>query len=342
MTKVPSSTFSSKGSSKGNPESPHPAEAASLLAFGRHLLWLTPLLFLAMVAFNIVTVRLGYSALPQLANIGYQLKRLDAAERVDTVFLGDSSLGRMIDSATSQALFGETTLSLALTGGEGYVGDLYMLQQVLQRQRPSRVVLVHTPDMLTRNIAWSAYFVVRPDAPSVDPPLYRGVREQLEIFVSKDLMVASLQGILARLLDRTLPFLDDGYVRGKPELVVRRSFDPTAPMAFEVEDINPEKTLFLDLVIDLCAREGLDCRYAFGPIWNEICANSLPYLETVAAIIEARGMPVVDGTPLCVPIEDLDDTEDHVRPSRRAHYTAELHARLEAYERTRNPASGPP
>jgi hypothetical protein len=333
MTRVPSSTFNSEGT--------RASEAASLVAFGRNLLWLTPLLFLAMVAFNIVTVRLGYSALPQLANIGYQLERLDAAERVDTVFFGDSSLGQLIDSATWQALFGETTLSLALTGGEGYVGDLYMLQQVLQRHRPSRVVLVHTADMLTRNIAWSAYFAIRPDAPSVNPPLKRLVREPLEIFVSKDLLVASLEGILARLLDRTLPFLVDGYVRGKPALVVRRSFDPTAPMVFAVEDINPEKTLFLDLVIALCAREGLDCRYAFGPIWDEVCTSSVPYLETVAALIEARGMPVVDGTPICVPVEDLDNTEDHVLPSTRAHYTAELHARLEADERARNRRAGP-
>jgi len=229
-----------------------------------------------------------------------------------------------------------------LTGGEGYVGDLYMLQQVLERQRPSHVVLVHTPDMLTRNIAWSAYFAIRPDAPSVKPPLKRLVREQLEIFVSKDVLVASLQGILARLLDRTLPFLVDGYVRGKPALVVRRSFDPTAPMVFEVEDINPEKTLFLDLVIALCDREGLDCRYAFGPIWDEVCRSSVPYLEAAAALIEARGMPVVDGTPICVPIEHLDDTEDHVLPATRPHYTAELFARHEAFERARNLADGPP
>ena len=334
MTKVPSSTSNSNAT--------RASELVSLIAFGRHLLWLTPLLFLGMVAFNIVTVRLGYSALPQLANIGYQLEKLDTAERVDTVFFGDSSLGQLIDSATWQALFGETTLSLALTGGEGYVGDLYMLQQVLQRHRPGRVVLVHTADMLTRNIAWSAYFVIRPDAPSVHPPLKRLIREPLEIYVSKDLLVASLQGILARLLDRTLPFLVDGYVRGKPELVIRRSFDPAAPMVFEVEDINPEKTLFLDVVIDLCAREGLDCVYAFGPLWDEVCESSSAYLESVAAFIEARGMPVVDGTPICVPVEYLDNTEDHVLPITRAHYTAELFARLEAFERARRLAAGSP
>ena len=330
MTKVPSSTSNSEI-----------ARPAQLVAFGRHLLWLTPLLFFGMLAFNIVTVRLGYSALPQLANIGYQVAKLDTVEGVDTVFFGDSSLGSLIDRATWQVLFGETTLSLALTGQEGYVGDLYLLQQVLERHRPGRVVLVHTPDMLTRNIAWDSYFVIRPDAPSVSPPLKRVIREVRRLYFSKDLLVASLQGILARVLDRTLPFLVDGYVRGKPALVVRRSFDPTAPMVFEIEDINPEKTLFLDLVIDLCDREGLDCLYAFGPIWDEVCESSAPYLETVRAFIEARGMPVVDGTPICVPLQDLDDAEDHVLPTTRAHYTAELHARLQAFEQQRRTAAEP-
>lgn len=330
MTTVSSSTSSS--------EAVHAVETVRLAAFGRHLLWLVPVFFMLMVGFNMATVRLGLSALPQLANIGVQLDKLELARHIDTVFFGDSSLGRMIDMTTWQALSDEQGLSLSLTGGEGYVGDLFMLQQVSKRHRPSRVVLVHTPDMLMRDIAWSAYSVMRPEAPSIDSPLSRLIGERFEIYVSKDLLVGSLEGIVNALLDRSLPFVDDGYVTGKPPLVVRRSFDPAAPMVFEVADIEPEKILFLDLVIERCVREKLDCVYAFGPIWDEVCETSAPYLEAARDLIEARGMPVVDGTPLCVPLADLDNTEDHIVRTRRAHYTALLHARLVAFERAREPA----
>jgi hypothetical protein len=317
-------------------------EARRVVWLGRQLLWLAPLLFVLMVTFNIVTVRLGLSALPQLANVGFQLAKLDAVERIDTVFLGDSSLGRMIDMSKWQALSGETSLSLALTGGEGYVGDLYILQQILRRHRPGRVVLVHTPDMLTRNIAWSAYFVLRPDAPSIDPPFERWVRDQIGVYLSADLFMASLKGILMRFLDRSLPFFEDGYVSGKPALFVRRRFDPKDLVALEVDDVNPDKTLFLDLVAGLCRREGLDCVYAFGPIWDAVCANSEPYFDVARELVAARGIPVVSGTPICVPLDDLDDTEDHIAWSTRPHYTAEFHARLEAFERQRRTEAGAP
>ena len=314
-------------------------EVRRLVAVGRLLLWLTPLLFFGMVAFNIVTVRLGYSTLPQLANIRAQLRKLEAAERVDTVFFGDSSLGRLIDRETWQAVFGETSLALPLTGGEGYVGDLYLLQQVLKRDRPRRVVLVHTADMLTRNIAWSAYFVIRPDAPSIDPPFERWLRDQIKAYMSAELLVASLEGGVTRLLDRSLPLLADGFVDPAPALVPHR-FDPKAPIVFDAADINLEKTLFFDLVAELCAREGLDCRYAFGPLWDAVCESSQPYLAAARAVIEARGMPVVDGTPICVPLEHLDDSEDHIVREKRAWYTAEFHARLEAFEAQRRAPAG--
>ena len=285
-----------------------------------------------MVTFNIVTVRLGLSALPQLANIGSQLEKLEKAERIDTIFLGDSSLGVMFDSSTWQALAGETGLSLALTGREGYVGDLFMLQQVLKRQRPRRVILVHTADMLSRSVAWRAFFLIRPDAPSIRPPLERWFRDQIKVYFSADLLVASLNGGLMRLLDRPLPFLVDGFVRARPALVVRRLFDPSRPSGFDVADINPEKTLFLDLVVELCERENLDCVYAFGPLWDAVCEWSEPYLAASRTLIEARGMPVVDGTPLCTPLEDLSNTVDHIIRSKRGQYTAALHARLAAFE----------
>lgn len=330
MTKAPSSIF--------NSEQAGARARRQLLVFGGHLLWLTPLLFAALVAFNVVTVRLGLPALPQLANIEFQRERLAAAERIDTLFIGDSSLAAMFDPPTWRSLAGEPGLATSLTGAEGYVGGLYLLQRALEQHRPRRVVFVHTADMLTRNVAWRAWFVLRPDTAPVRPPWRRWLRDPLRVYVSAELFFAALKGAVLRLLDRPLPFLVDGFVRPAPALVPGR-FAPAEPIAFDVADIDPEKALFLDLIVELCAREGLDCVYAFGPLWDVACAGSQPYLAAARAVIEGRGMPVVDGTPLCAPLAHLDDTEDHVAPDQRGRYTAELHARLAAFEQQRRSAA---
>ena len=52
--------------------------------------------------------------------------------------------------------------------------------------------------------------------------------------------------------------------------------------------------------------------------------------------IRSAGLPVVAGTPLCAPAQDLDDTIDHVVQGRMVFYTKALHDRLEGQATTRN------
>jgi hypothetical protein len=308
--------------------------AAGLARFGRRLLWLAPLLAAALVAFNVWAIRLGLPATPQLANIAYQIERVAAADRVETVLLGDSSLGHLFDSRTWERLAGEPALSLALTGAEGYAGDLAMLQHVLARHRPRRVVLVHTPDMPTRSVAWQAFLVMRPDAPSISLPPVRWLREQHRVHVSGEVLFSSLKGAVRKLVGLPPPFLRDGYVHGRTPLAVERRFAVEEPLRLDPAEIDPEKALFLELIVDRCAAAGLDCRYAFGPVWDAVCASSSDYLAAARTWIEEIGMPVVAGTPICVLLDHLDDTIDHVLPAVRARYTAELHTLLTAARQT--------
>lgn len=299
--------------------------AAALAGFGRLLLWLVPLLLAGLVTFNVMAIRLGLPATPQLANIAYQTERAAGAGQIHTLLLGDSSLGHLFDARTWEGLAGAPALALPLTGAEGYVGDLALLQRVLARQRPERVVLVHTPDMPTRNVAWRAILVMRPDAPTVPIPPWRWLREQQRVHVSGEVLFASLTGAATRLVGRKPPYLVDGYVLGRTPLVHQRRFDPEVPPLLDAAELDPEKTVFLELIVELCAAEGLDCVHAFGPVWDAVCEGSADYLAAARAWIEAIGMTVVAKSPICVPLDHLDDTIDHVLPEERARYTAALH-----------------
>jgi hypothetical protein len=310
-------------SSTSSSEPPARPESA-LVDFGVRLLWLVPGCLVLLIALNAAAIRFDLAATPQLANIHLQIARLERAERVDTLLLGDSSLGRLFDPATWDALAGERSLGLPLTGAEGYAGDLGLLQRLLAAHRPRRVVLMHTADMPTRQIAWQGHLIARPPhAPPVPMPLHERLGEWRKLLVNGELLRATLRGLAYRATGRPWPFLGARFVE-LPARLRRPIFDPASAPVFSAGDLRPEKRLFLDRLAALCAAERLDCRYAIGPLWDAVCASSTTYLEASRAFIESSGLPVIEGTPFCVPASDLDDTLDHVRAERMAGYTARL------------------
>lgn len=310
-----------------------------LVRFGLRLLWLAPLVFVLLMGVNALALRFDIAALPELANFHQQQRKLAAASAdggFDTLFLGDSSLGRMMDTPTWERITGERSLQLALTGGEGFAGDIGMLQRALLVHRPKRVVLVHTPDMPTRGISWNGYLLTRPaGAARVDMPPDRLLAATAQLLINGQLLRAIVRGLPYSLTGRDWPFLDDAHVRGRERLLgagpaIARA-ETLAPSA-----IKPEGQLFLEKIAALCAAEGLDCRFAFGPVWEGICATSADYLAAARAFVEGAGLPVVAGTPLCAAAQDLDDTIDHVVQGRMVFYTKALHDRLEGQATTRN------
>ena len=59
----------------------------------------------------------------------YQLKKLSTEEDVDTIFIGDSSLGNSINADLFSAQGATKALNLALTGNYGYAGSYNMLKK---------------------------------------------------------------------------------------------------------------------------------------------------------------------------------------------------------------------
>lgn len=304
-------------------------EQVLLRRFGIRLLWLVPLAIVLLMALNAVALRFDIATRPELANFHQQQRKLAAAGEFDTLFLGDSSLGRMMDTPTWQTMTGERSLHLALTGGEGFAGDLGMLQRALLVHRPARVVLVHTPDMPTRDVAWSGYLLTRPGGvESLDIPLDRLIEATAELLINGQLLRASARGLAYHLLGLDWPFLDGGHVRGRERLLGAgpsiANAEPLSP-----SDIRPENRDMLERIAALCEAAAIDCRFAFGPVWEGLCDGSTAYLEAARSFVESSGLPVVAGTPLCAPASDLDDAVDHVVRERRVFYMRMLHDRLE-------------
>lgn len=258
-----------------------------------------------------------------------QIGKLDAAPALDTVFLGDSSLGNAIDAGVWRDLAGRPTLNLALTGAYGYAGTRNMLRHVLQRGRPRTVIVMQTLDMMTRE-------------PSELGDLYTslglddaglGLGGFFRVYLNLTTVRTALAGWAGRLMGAE----EDGLAPGADYVPQGARLDPAtldrlaAEEPIEVEAIRPEAAADLRAIAALCRANGVACVYVHGPTYAAYCRTAGDYLKRVDAIIEAAGLPVPGSTPLCMKPADVGNTLDHVRPGRKAAFTRLHHEVLRRF-----------
>jgi hypothetical protein len=88
----------------------------------------------------------GIYACFDCALLKYQELKIESLSDVDTVILGDSSVGFALDARAFSELSGRKTVNLALTGyNYGFPGAYALLNQLLAKARPNNVVIAITP-----------------------------------------------------------------------------------------------------------------------------------------------------------------------------------------------------
>lgn len=242
----------------------------------------------------------------------YQLAKLKSRSSVDVVFLGDSSLGNSIDAQYFASRTGFSTANLALTGAYGYGGTYNMLRRTLAVWRPKVVVIMQTPDMLTRgNIHEGFIHTVQNARELVTVPL----RDLVAGIANLDNVVSMLRR-LVRSTGLTTEALDNDYIRQGPPLDLRRSFSNFRP-----DGINRSQKQYVELISRTCNDAGVQCLYAHGPLLEQPCIQSDDYFREANAIINGAGLTIIVGTPLCIPVDSIGDAVDHVSPAHKRQFT---------------------
>lgn len=248
----------------------------------------------------------------------FQRAKLDAAGEVHTVFVGDSSLGNAIDARIWSARTGEPALNLALTGAFGYGGSLNMIRRVQAHGGLRRVVIMQTPDMLTRGISYRGYLLT-------SDRLFPFDAVPLSVMVDAYLSLDTALSVVTKMYSRSAPPAVDpmrDYVEQTRPLSARPSFVRRyRTLRLDTTAIVPDSLLYLHEIATLCRAGNLECLYAHGPILDVYCASSSDYFKAANALIESTGLRVVAGTPVCMPLAEAGDSEDHVRPDLRSGYT---------------------
>jgi hypothetical protein len=269
---------------------------------------------------------------PYQVNYRFQLDKIERSRPIETLFVGDSSLGAMLDTEVWAQLSNRSALHLALTGSDGYAGSLNMARRSLDRLRPRNLVIVHTLDMMTRDVAYVGFLQTNPEPrDEVGIPLYSRVIERFQLYTSRELVVGTVRGLMGKALGTPPTQMGKEYI-----LLPAISGAPTEtglskPPILSEREINPRKITFLRQLGTLCRARTLNCIYAHGPLYDEVCRASQAYLHAVQRHILSTGIDLVEGTPVCVPRSELGDAIDHVKQDLKAHYTKRYYELIAPY-----------
>ena len=248
---------------------------------------------------------------------------------VDTVILGDSSIGYGLDAKIFSELSRRKTVNLALTGFNYGPGGAYvLLREVLSQARPKNVVIalsVQTLSVAMWKIKWRPIrgFI---QAARRHPQLLFTVNREVSWQATKELGV--------ELFDKQLLLEGLDYLRGARPVISDdfSRYDYYAPgtdvvqvpknSTYALEGVPPlDYDVFFEKIARLCRANGVNCIFMYGPLMQKFVEHSQMTIRALTSQIERAGIKVISQSPIEIPDQDLGNTINHIQPRLRAAYT---------------------
>ena len=238
--------------------------------------------------------------------------------------MGDSSLGNAINAELFSSLSGHNAVNLALTGSYGSGGAYNMTYKVLQHHAPSLIVVMQSIDVMRRKEAFPGfYFSAEPSQLLTTSPI-----RILELYFSLKTARRVVEQLWKNGLAKPAKLFVDDYI-GQTSVYsppAELGMDPLLPNMVAQAQLD-----YVGQIAELCRHHGTECVYAYGPIYDAYCTQAADYVAKVESGVAATGLPIVAGTPLCIPEIELGDTVDHVRPDLKDIYTRRYFELLRPY-----------
>ncbi|TAK91062.1 MAG: hypothetical protein EPO06_07055 [Burkholderiaceae bacterium] len=267
---------------------------------------------------NSLALRLGKPD-PDNTFLLSQLHKAENVGAIDVLFVGDSSLGNAIDAGVWDQTTHTRSINLALTGSYGLSGSLYMINKVLEKRQPKRIYIVQTADI------WE-----REQNLSMNDALKAASRAQSFWFRLADDMTIKgtlrsmryLSGFFSGQIDRQNIFHKD-FVRQATKIDWRDDPEEFRADGMKVAGISENNFKYAQEIVRLCDARQIDCQFAYGPLLDSICSKSTTYFAQVNQKLEKLGAKLVMSQPICLPYEQMGDTNDHIAPESKEAITLE-------------------
>lgn len=248
-----------------------------------------------------------------------KIARLPAGA-IDTVLIGDSSLGNGIDVREFDVAAGVRASSLALTGNFGFAGGLELLRQLAERQPIRNVILVYSIDAMASGAGHSGHVFVSPR------PLVEGLTWGAQLSLLRDYATTLLNGRSATVLARKLlhggvrqdalpkELYADDYVIIDAQMALDR-------LGYRVPGrVKPRAATYLRVIARLCAERKWNCLYAHGPVLAralDASDHARAYLVEADRVIASTGIKVIANSPVELTDDERGDTVFHAGLGKR-------------------------
>jgi hypothetical protein len=238
--------------------------------------------------------------------LNYQKEKLENIHTVDIAILGDSSGGNAINSSRFADALNLKTVSLSLTGNFGYIGDLEIVERLVEKGVKT-IMIFHTPFMLTGES------VDRKKLKLFINPGYISILSNLKILLSTDIVLNSIK----QTINPTQKYTENeikkyDYIPQKRDKV-SKDFLKSLNIVMYERDINFNHINVLSSISKLCNDNAINCIYVYAPIHESFCKNkdNYPYLIKSNDLIAGSGMDLLDDL-YCIPDEEIGDSIDHI------------------------------
>lgn len=262
----------------------------------------------------------------------YQLNKIAKSEKIETIFVGDSSLGNSVNSKLFTELSGSKSFNISLTGLHGYAGSYNMLKKTIT-PTTKNVILMQSLDTLKRDVSYGGYLIT---ISSLDDLVELNSRERGEVFNSFFKMVSSYAN-LKSIVKIKLGLKKEGSGIKGDYIKQGEAIKVSEPEAFNAT-INKEKALFLKKIITFCLVNDINLIHLHGPIQKKIGLLSDAYIHKVNYFLEQLKLGQNPNFNMIEDIALMDDVfvgdaSDHVRPEYKDLYTKKYFKLLGKYLR---------
>jgi len=245
----------------------------------------------------------------------YQTKKLNNNSIIDTIFIGDSSLGNAINSDFFNSKSGLKSVNLALTGLYGYSGSYNMLKKAYRNYSIKNVILVHTLDMMTRPISYDGYLY------SMD--CFSDFTElkfnKKIILIDKSINNLMTFNNIKRLIIHSI-FMINMYTIENDYIKQGKAIEKNIKISPLRLKVNPDKILFLKKIVDYCKQHNLNLIYIHGPHLDNIDEQSIADIGVINNAIKSTGIDLIETIPM-VSRKEIGNQFDHIHPSHKLKMT---------------------
>ncbi len=229
-----------------------------------------------------------------------RLQRSKLERSAEVLFVGDSSLGHSLDAARASELLQLRVLNLALTGSYGLSGSRWMIEHYLAGHRNVQAIyVVQTVDVFGREV----------DSATVDATLDRALDPRDAVNVLRAVRRAKLL-VRGGKFDPTLDYpRQEGGILDADEV----------PALLRVS-LSNSSVVELRRIGAACGRYRIKCYLALGPIAERQFPAARDFMHD--GLPDVTGLQLLaESTPFAMGAEELGNSPDHVRPSRKLAFT---------------------